>query len=263
MSKIYEALEKAKQDRQSQLSSEMAALVEEVDTEQEDLAVLNTPESPIAECFRFLRAQVTRPAVGSPPRSVLVTSALMGEGKTFVACNLAASISKSLEEYVLLIDADLRNPSVHKVFGIRSLREGLSTYLGKDQALASLLKKTNIDKLSILPAGNSADIPSELLSSERMKALIHEVKNRYADRFVIIDGPPLELTAEASVLANEVDAVILVVHHGKTPRDAAKRAVEKIRKDKLLGVVYNRYDKQLKLYHRYGYYSYGQSKDKS
>jgi protein-tyrosine kinase len=95
-----------------------------------------------------------------------------------------------------------------------------------------------------------------------MKRLIHQVKNRYADRFVIIDGPPLELTAEASVLANEVDAVVLVVQHGKTPRDAAKRAVEKIRKDKLLGVVYNRYDEQLKPYYRYGYYSYGKSEDK-
>ncbi len=194
---------------------------------------------------------------------MLVTSALTGEGKTFVACNLAASISKSLEEYVLLIDADLRNPSVHKVFGIRSSREGLSTYLATDQALSSLFKKTKIDKLSILPAGNSADIPSELLSSEKMKTLIHEVKNRYADRFVIIDGPPLELTAEASVLANEVDAVILVVHHGKTPRDAAKRAVARIPKDKLLGVVYNGYDEQMKRYHRYGYYGYGQSEEKS
>jgi capsular exopolysaccharide synthesis family protein len=187
----------------------------------------------------------------------------MGEGKTFVACNLAASISKSLEEYVLLIDADLRNPSVHRAFGMRSSSEGLATYLAKDQVVASLFKKTTIDKLSILPAGNSANIPSELLSSDKMKTLIHEVKNRYADRFVIIDGPPLELTAEASVLANEVDAVILVVHHGKTPRDAAKRAVERIRKDKLLGVVYNRYDEQLKLYPRYVYYGFGKSEDKA
>jgi exopolysaccharide/PEP-CTERM locus tyrosine autokinase len=263
MSKIYEALEKAKQDRQNQLSSEMVAMVEEVDTERVDLDVLNEPASPIAECFRFLRAQVTRPALGSPPRSVLVTSALTGEGKTFVACNLAVSISQSLEEHVLLIDADLRNPSVHKVFGIRSSREGLATYLAKDQELATLLKKTNIDKLSILPAGNSADIPSELLSSDKMKTLIHEVKNRYADRFVIIDGLPLELTAESSVLANLADAVILVVRHGKTPRDAAKRAVAKIPKDKLLGVVYNGYDEQMKRYHRYGYYNYGQGEEKS
>jgi protein-tyrosine kinase len=260
MSKIYEALEKARQDKQNKQSHQLVPLLEETTIDIEELVAINKPDSPIAECFRFLRSQVTRPAVGSPPRSVLVTSALMGEGKTFVACNLAASISQSLEEYVLLVDADLRNPSVHKVFGIRTPKEGLSTLLAKDAPLSSLLKKSHIDKLTLLPAGNSTEIPAELLSSEKMKALILEVRDRYADRFVIIDGPPLELTAEATVIANAVDAVILVVRHGKTPRDAVKAALGKLQKEKLLGVVYNGYNEPSKLYGRYGYYSFGYGK---
>jgi exopolysaccharide/PEP-CTERM locus tyrosine autokinase len=267
MSKIYEALEKAKrdkqatQDKQARQDYDFLPPLEESPTELKELIVLNEPDSPMAECFRFLRSRVTRPAAGNPPRTILVTSALMGEGKTFVACNLAVSISRSLEEHVLLIDADLRDPSVHEVFGIPSSRDGLSTFLSKDTALSSLLKRTSIDKLSILPAGNSTETPSELLSSARMKELIREVRDRYPDRFVIIDGPPLQLTAETPVLANEVDAVIFVVRHGKTPRDAAKSALEKIQKEKLLGVVYNGYDEPARLHGKYGYYRYGYGKD--
>jgi protein-tyrosine kinase len=263
MSKIYEALERARQDKQSQQQQDFIPLPGESGTEHAGLVVLSEPDSPMAECFRFLRSRVTRPATGPAPRSILVTSALKGEGKTFVACNLAASVSRSLEEYVLLIDADLRNPSVHKVFGMPFPKQGLSTFLAKDVSIASLLKKTNIDKLTILPGGNSTTIPAELVSSNKMKLLIHEVRDRYADRFVIIDGPPLELTAESSVIANEVDAVILVVRHGKTPRDAAKSALAKICKEKLLGVVYNGYEEPAKLYNRYGQYKQGYGKEKA
>jgi len=269
MSKIYEALEKAKadkqatQDREARRNFDFLPLLEESSGEVQGLIVDSEPDSPMAECFRFLRSRVTRPASGKPPRTILITSALRGEGKSFVACNLAVSISQSLEEHVLLMDADLRDPSVHQMFGIPSSREGLSTLLAKEAVLSDLLKKTDIDKLSILPAGNSTETPSELLSSSRMKDLIREVKDRYPDRFVIIDGPPLQLTAETHVLANEVDAIIFVVRHGRTPRDAAKSAMEKIQKEKLLGVVYNGYDEPTKLYGRYGYYKYGYVKEKT
>jgi protein-tyrosine kinase len=263
MSKIFEALERAKQDKQVIKDHDFLPLLEETPDAVEDLVIVSEPDSIIAESFRFLRSRVTRPAAGNPPRTILITSALQGEGKTFVACNLAASISQGVDEHVLLIDADLRDPSVHKVFGIPSSKQGLSTFLAKQASISSLLKKTNIDKLTVLPAGNSTETPAELLSSARMKALIGEVRDRYPDRFVIIDGPPLQLTAETAVLANEVDAIILVVRHGKTPRDAAKSALEKIQKEKLLGVVYNGYDEPAKLYNRYGYYRYGYGKDKT
>jgi Mrp family chromosome partitioning ATPase len=141
-------------------------------------------------------------------------------------------------------------------------REGLSTYLAESALLPSLLRKTSIPKLTLLPAGNSTDSPAELLSSEKMKMLLQEVRDRYADRFVVIDSPPLELTPETAVIANEVDAVVFVVRYGMTPRNALKSALEKIRKDKLLGLVFNGYNKPLKFYDQYGYHKYGYKKKK-
>lgn len=262
MSKIYEALEKARQDRQTDERFDLVPVMDSAKPWPGGLIVLDDADSHIAECFRFLRSKVTRPAAGEPPRTILVSSALEEEGKTFVACNLAASISQSLEEHVLVIDADLRSPRVHEVFGLHAYREGLSTFLTGRLTLPELLKKTEINKLTILPAGNSTDIPCELLSSTRMKDLIREVRERYKDRFVIIDSPPLELTPETSVLANQVDAVILVVRHGKTPRDAVKAALGKIQKEKLLGVVYNGYDEPLRRYGAYARYRYGYGRHK-
>jgi exopolysaccharide/PEP-CTERM locus tyrosine autokinase len=227
-----------------------------------ELVVFSRPDSLCAESCRFLRSSITHHSADNPPRSILITSALMGEGKTFVACNLAASISQMREEHALLVDADLRNPSAHKSFGIPSAERGLSTYLAGSAGLPDLLKKTNFDKLTILPAGNSAMAPAELLSSERMRSLIQELRDRYRDRFIIIDSAPLELAPETSVIANAVDAVLLVVLHGKTPRNLVKQAVKKIKKEKFMGVVYNAYNEPFKLYDRYGYYKYGYGKKK-
>jgi exopolysaccharide/PEP-CTERM locus tyrosine autokinase len=225
-----------------------------------DLVVFSRPDSVFAECCRFLRAKITRPAPGNPPRSILVTSALMGEGKTFVSCNLAASISRTPDEHVLLVDADIRKPDVHRIFGIPAEREGLSAYLEGKASLPGLLYKTPFDKLAVLPAGNSISTPAELLSSARMKELIQELADHYHDRFVILDSPPLGLAPESSVIANTVDAVLLVVLHGQTPRNAVKDAVKRIPKAKLMGIVYNTYDDPIKLYDRYGYYNYGYGK---
>jgi len=228
----------------------------------EELVVFNRPDSLFAECCRFLRSKITHLYRDNPPRSILITSALKGEGKTFVACNLALSISQTQKEYALLVDADLRNPSVDKVLGIPLTKLGLSTYLRGDADLPDLLKKTDFDKLKFHPAGNSVRTPAEILSSERMRDLIGELRDRYRDRFIIIDSAPLELAPETSVIADAVDAVLLVVRHGNTPREAVRQAVKKIRKEKFMGVVYNAYDGLFELYDRYGYYRYGYSKKK-
>jgi protein-tyrosine kinase len=262
MSKIFEALEKAMEEKQMEEVLDLVPVFQEEPQEMEELYALNNLDPHIAEAFRFLRSKITRPHTGIPPRCILIASALKGEGKTFVACNLAATISQSVEEYVLLIDADLRNPRVHKAFGIRSGKEGLSTYLDGRAPLPELLRKTNLDKLTILPAGNSTRIPAELLASERMRSLIREVRDRYPDRYVIIDSPPLEMTPEASDIANEVDAVILVVRHGQSPREAVKAAAKRIQKEKLLGVVYNCYKEPLRSYYHYDYYDYGRRGEK-
>ena len=235
---------------------------EEDNSGPDEMAVFSIPDSLFAECCRFMRSKITRLHSDNPPRSILISSALKGEGKTFVACNLAASISQTPDEYVLLVDSDLRNPRMHKVFGIPSVEKGLATYLEGNAALPELLKKTAFDKLTLLPAGNPAAAPAELLSSERMKELIREIRDRYRDRFIIIDSAPLGLAPETSVIANSVDAVLLVVRHGKSPRDAVKEAVKRIKKEKLMGVIYNAYDESSELHNRYGYYKHGYGKNK-
>jgi protein-tyrosine kinase len=257
MGKIYEALEFArKTNKESSDSQAVSFLSEEPEVQLADLTIFQQSSSAIAESFRFLRSKVIKPSTGVPPRSILVTSALTGEGKTFVAGNLAALICQGLDEYVLLIDADVRKPTLHFSFQLRSIREGLCTYLSSQVPLPPLIRKTSIDKLSLLPAGEYAENPAEIISSVKMKRLIQETRDRYPDRFVIIDSAPLELAPETSVLANEVDAVLLIVRYGHTPRDAAKAAIEKIPKEKLLGVVFNGCNQRVKMYGQYGHSKY-------
>ncbi len=269
MSKFYDALEVAKRSDKKQPEHRSNPVFEfgekRTPTFTEELVVLNDPDSEISECFRFLRSLIAYPVEGHMPRTIMITSALLGEGKTFVATNLAASISQGIEEHVLLIDADLRRPRTHKVFGLPDKNEGLSSYLSKNTPLSDLLIKTAVDKLTILPAGNSTEIPAELLSSTKMKTLIQEVESRYEDRLVIIDSSPLEMTSESSVISKYVDAVILVVRYGKTPRHCVRDAIERIPKEKLLGIVFNANKKRLRRYggYKYGYgfgYGYGYGK---
>lgn len=260
MGKIYEALELARQTGKGEVGSKDAKVVdlflEKSPAFSKNLVVAADPDSITAECFRFLRSKIIRPASGAPPRTILVTSALTGEGKSFIASNLAASISQGVEEHVLLIDTDLRRSTIHEVFGMPFLKEGLSGYLAAGTPLSALIRKTAVDKLSILPAGSTSENPAELLSSERMKRLIQEVRNRYTDRFIVFDSPPVELVPETAVIGNEVDAILLVVRYGKTPRHALKAAVDKLQKEKVLGIVFNGYNSPLKFYDQYGYNQY-------
>ena len=256
MSKFYKALEiSSKASGQDAKKSTVIQIDGFTTRLSDEMVVVKQPESEVAEYFRFLRSWITRPASGEPPKSILVTSALTQEGKTFISCNLAASISQGVEEYALIVDADIRKPKVHKMFGIQSNSEGLSSYLEKNVPLSELLIKTSIEKLTILNSGISDRNPAELLSSEKMKWLIKELRDRHSDRYVIIDSPPLEMTPETAVVAHYVDAVILVIRYGKTPRHCVKSALEKIPKEKFLGIVFNANEKEGR--GRYGSYKYG------
>ena len=118
---------------------------------------------------------------------LLVTSALPGEGKSFVASNLALTIAQNIDKHVLLIDCDMRRPTVHRIFGYENL-PGLSNYLLGDATLPELLIRTGNNHLSILPGGPAPSNPAELVSSNRMLALLREVRSRYDDRYIIIDS---------------------------------------------------------------------------
>ncbi|MEJ2102824.1 MAG: polysaccharide biosynthesis tyrosine autokinase, partial [Desulfobacterales bacterium] len=183
------------------------------------------------------------------PRSLMVTSAVPGEGKSFVAANLAVSVAHHVNWNVLLIDCDLRRPSVHRQFGYQNV-QGLSDYLTNGATLPQLLLKTGIKNLTILPAGKPPDNPSELLSSERMAQLLEEVASRYKDRLVILDSPPPRLTAESGALARYVDGILLVVKYGSTPKDSVTELIAKLGRNKIIGAVVNNFDAGASRYHK-------------
>ena len=220
-----------------------------------NLVVYHDPQSFEAEQFRMLRTNILFPSDGKrSPRIILVTSALPEEGKSFVSSNLALTIAQNIDNHVLLIDCDMRHPSVHSNFGYDQV-PGLSNYLEGEYTLSDVLLKIEGNHLSLLPGGPPPPNPAELLSSNRMLSLLREVRARYDDRYIIIDSPPPHLTAESKALAQFVDGIVLVVKFGHTKRDLVSQLVDKLPKDKILGVVANWLDRRAATSYVSGKYS--------
>jgi len=215
------------------------------------------PQSIESEQFRQLKNNILFPEKGNPPRCIMVTATSPGEGKSFVAANLAISIAQNIDEYVLLLDCDLRSPSIDSMFGFNHV-QGLSEYLSQSKPLSSVLVKSFLNKLTLLPAGKIPPSPSELLSSEQMKRLIHEVKLRYSDRYIIIDTPPPYLTSETNAISRQVDGIIIVIQQGKTRKKDVLNLIDIYGREKIIGVVYNFAKKRTGYgYGKYGYGKYG------
>jgi len=219
-----------------------------------NLVVLLQPESFEAEQFKMLRTNILFPASGKAPRTIMITSATPDEGKSFMAANLAISIAQNIDEHVLLIDCDIRRPVQHTLFGFGDTL-GLSDYLSGDMPLSSLLIKTQVEKLTILPGGKASHNPAELLSSRQMADLLEEVKNRYPDRYIILDSSPPLLTSETSAVAKLVDGIVAVVRCGGTSKAVFLEFIEGMDKEKILGIVMNYADIRSKKYYGYGKYS--------
>ena len=204
--------------------------------------------SAFSEAFRELRTSVILSASGRLANSILVTSAQPGEGKTTVAVNLAFSLAQ-LGQPVLLVDADMRRPSIQKYFPQKGSK--LSSYLGGQGAWQQMVYPTPISRLNVLHCGPIPENPSELLSSDRMRALIQESMTTY--RFVILDSPPLLNRADSRILGSMVGATLLVVKGGETPRQVVQYAESQARSvgANLIGVVLNNLDSSLNDYSYY------------
>lgn len=281
MSKIYKALEKAERERKEGFKKvdDVPLKVEKEKVEvpkrttelmgrespssEQKLVSLLQPVSLAAEQFRKLRTYLLRFKIYDVPKTILITSATKGEGKTFVAANLAISISHELHTHALLVDCDFRNPNLAQWFGLQN-GKGLSDYLVGDGDPSPLFMKTGVEKLSLLSSGTIQDNPAELIGSKKMEALIHELKSRYQDRYVVIDSTPLLATSEPEVLAKLVDGIIVVVQAGVTSRETVKQAIANLDKEKIIGFVLNqlefkshgqslRYFGSHRYYYRYGY----------
>jgi capsular exopolysaccharide synthesis family protein len=222
------------------------------------LAVLKRPSSPMAESFRSLRTSVLLSTAPRPPQTLLVTSAQVGEGKTSTATNLAMSFAQRGGP-VLIVDADLRRPSVAKTMGV-SNEKGLSSFLTGAHSLDDvLIQYARVPNLWILPAGPRPPDPAELLSSHKMEATLKDLMKRFTQ--IVIDSPPLLLVTDAVVLSAMVDGVILVVASGTTARGALARAHRILENagSRVLGMVLNKVDMRYDTYYGSYYGPYHQS----
>ncbi len=243
-------------------------VVAEHDTGKGDLITVSQPRSPVAEAFRSLRTNIQFASVDHPVQTLLVTSALPSEGKSTVAANLAVALAQSGKKVVLL-EADLRRPSVHRYLKVPN-RLGLSAMFVQTQVyLDGNLQGTRVPNLKVLTAGDLPPNPSELLGSERMYAIIRQVKEQ-AD-LLVLDTPPVMAVTDAVVLSPRVDGVLLVVKPGSTKLSALQTAIEQLQRvgAKVLGVVFNgvqlkgyRYRYYSSSYYYYGYHEYYGSEGK-
>lgn len=199
---------------------------------------ITDPHAPAAEQYKRIRARILKNTAKDFLNTIMVTSPDMGEGKTITSLNLAVTMANEIDYTVLLVDADLRNPSVHRYLGIEP-KYGLSDYLLGRAKLSEILIKTGIGKLVLLPGGAPPDNPAELLSSEKMRLLVQEMKLRYKDRYVIFDSPPVLVTADPLSLGGYMDGVILLIQAAYTSPKTAAQAVSLLKDFRILGVVFN------------------------
>ena len=221
------------------------------------LIVKNKPKSHISEAYRTLRTNIKFSSLDKPLNTIMVTSAVPQEGKTTNTVNSALTIAESGKK-VIIVDADLRVPLIHKVFNSDS-KPGITNVLVDNKKLSEVIKKADEinSNLYYITSGPIPPNPSELLGSEKMKTVIEELKKQ-ADT-LIFDSAPVIGFADSLVLANQVDGVVLILNAGIVTRDAAKQAkilLEKARA-KILGVVLNKVDiKREGYYYYYHYYNY-------
>lgn len=205
-----------------------------------------TPEdkkTAITEQFRVIKRPLLLNSFNKEVKNgnlIMVTSSLAGEGKSFCAVNLAMSIAMEMDHTVLLVDADVARPMVPKILGLGTDKGLLDVLLDDKLDMTEVLIKTNIEKLSVLTAGRPQPNANELLASQSMGLLLKELVQRYEDRIIIFDSPPLLQTSEARVLANQMGQIVLVVEAEKTTQQTVREALRQIETCEIVTLIYNK-----------------------
>jgi exopolysaccharide/PEP-CTERM locus tyrosine autokinase len=231
----------------------------------------NSPRSITADQYRVVKRPLIRNATGrgtvilNHGNLIMVTSALAGEGKSFTSINLAMSIAAELDHTVMLVDADVARPSVLRMLGAEQAARGsdgkvhgLLDVLEGRAELSDVMLRTNVDKLTILPAGGFHERATELLASDSMRQLLDGMARRYPDRIVIFDSPPLLLTTEARVLATHMGQIVVVVHAERTAQSAVANALATIESCPVRMLLLNQARESSEAAYGYGY-GYGAS----
>ena len=220
------------------------------DDRSNTLITITNPRSPISEAYRTLRTNLEFSSLDKPIRSMVVTSAAPEEGKSTTLANLAVTIAQSGKK-VILVDCDLRRPSLNHIFNARG-SAGFTDMMRDDAMMAKPpLQETNVTNLRLLTSGTLPPNPSDLLASRRMSDVIAALQQQ-AD-VILFDAPPVVAVTDAAVLASKVDAVLLVVSAGKTKREHARKAralLEKVNA-RLIGTVLNNVKGETSLYQYY------------
>lgn len=259
MERIKQALEKARQERQkvggtpgmssSTGAADVSAAVTYTHTRTVDVAknvmqerriISGSEQNAFTDAYKMLRTQVLQRLREKGWNSLAITSPGVNEGKTLTAINLAISLAMEVNYTVLLVDADLRHPSVHSYFGVAA-EYGLSDYLTDEKPLSELLvHPAGIPGFVILPGGKPLTNSAEMLNSPKMVRLVEELKTRYPSRIVLFDLPPLLSAADTLAFSPYVDAALLVIEEGKTQADEVKRAIGLLEATNVIGTVLNK-----------------------
>lgn len=255
MEHLEQALNKARQQRQSEaryqgnqtdpyenvtqvIYSQTTSTKLDGRTLENNHIIANQVDHDVTDVFRSLRAQVLQRLGRTGTSTLGITSLGNGEGKTTLAINLAIAISMDVNQTVLLVDADLRNPSVAQYLGLK-VKFGLGDVLGGSASIQESLINPGLPRLCILPAHHSIDNSAELLSSPQMLRIVRELKGRYSDRLIIFDLPPLLTVADTIGFLPLVEATLLVVRDGSILGSDLKRMVGLLKEHNLIGTVLN------------------------
>jgi capsular exopolysaccharide synthesis family protein len=230
------------------------------------LITLKHPRSPIAEEYRSLRTNLRYAGIENPGGTLLITSPNPGEGKTTTAANLAIAMAQAGKR-IVLVDADMRRPGVHRIFDLENERGLTSLFLDEPVLLEDVLQTTTIQGLKILTSGEPPPNPAEMLESRRMTEILQMLRQQFD--MVVVDSPPALVVADASILASRCSGALLVVDSGRTRTESARKVVETLKRSQVqvLGVVLNRLGGRGRgYYYNYSYkayYSAPKPKDKS
>jgi protein-tyrosine kinase len=266
MSKLEKAMERAKLAREGSPPAAVVPRNLDVDPTYTQTKVYSADEDAlkrhgvlsavfhpaIVEQYNLLMAKVLGTMTLKKYSTLLISSPSPGEGKTLTAVNLAVSMARETSRTVLLIDTDMRQPSVHRCLGLPD-GPGLYEHLTEGTPLNELLVNPGFPRLTVLPAGRSTEYPADLLGGPVMEDLVREVKGRYSDRYVILDSPPLLAYADGLYLARHADAVLMVVRSGDTNEENLKQAIELLGDRPILGTVLNRVPKRQTPWKSYRY----------
>lgn len=195
-------------------------------------------ETGTVRAFREIRTKIIKKTQGQNC-TIMVTSVVGGGGNSFVTLNLGAAFSFDVGKTALLLDCNFKNPTLHRLFGAGTFR-GLKDYLeNSDMDVAEIIHAVGIERLRIIPSGGRREIPSEYFTSFKMKQLIESIKQRYRERYIILDAPPMMESADTQILAELCDFIILVAPYGRVTESQVDVCAKAIGEKKLIGIIFN------------------------